>query len=92
VERSAASNTLTALGGGFGQAIARGEDRTNHRHAPGATPANAGSHFRRLPIHPLIFSPSPLRHFIEQGLIPAPTFLRCAGRAAGGTDADKLAR
>jgi hypothetical protein len=45
-----------------------------------------------MPIQPMIFSPSPLRHFIEQGLIPAPAFLRCAGRAAGGTDADKLAR
>jgi len=74
VERSAASNTLTALGGGFGQAIARGEDRTDYRHAPGATPANARSPFRRLPIHPVIFNPSPLRRSIEQGSVPAPTF------------------
>jgi hypothetical protein len=43
-------------------------------------------------IHPLIFSPSRLRRFIEQASIPAPTFLRCAKRAAGGPDADKLAR
>jgi hypothetical protein len=40
----------------------------------------------------MIFCPSPLRCFIEQGLIYAPTFLRCAERAAGGTDAGKLAR
>jgi hypothetical protein len=40
----------------------------------------------------MIFSPSPLRHSIEQGLIHAPTFPRCAKRAAGGTDAGKLAR
>jgi hypothetical protein len=43
-------------------------------------------------IHPLIFSPSLLRRFIKQGAIHAPTFFQCAGRAAGGTDADKLAR
>jgi hypothetical protein len=40
----------------------------------------------------MIFSSSPLRRSIKQGLIHPPTFLRCAGRAAGGTDADKLAR
>jgi hypothetical protein len=40
----------------------------------------------------MIFRPSPLRRFIEQGLIHAPTFWRCAKRAAGGTDAGKLAR
>jgi hypothetical protein len=33
-----------------------------------------------------------LRLFIEQGLVHAPTFLRCAKRAAGVTDAGKLAR
>jgi hypothetical protein len=50
VERSAASNTLTALGGGFGQAIARGEERTNHRHTTGATPATADSSNDFLPV------------------------------------------
>jgi len=40
----------------------------------------------------MIFPPARLRRFIEQGLIHAPTFFQCAERAAGGTDADKLAR
>jgi len=105
VERSAASNTLTALGGGFGQAIARGEDRTNHRRANDATPANACSHFRRLPvcpgvglvtlrrqplIRPMIFSPARLRSFIEQGLI----LVCCTGASEGraGRMLGKLAR
>jgi len=85
VERSAASNTLTALGSGFGQAIARGEERTNHRHAPGATPANACSLFRRMPIHPMIFCPSPLQRSIEQDLIHPPTFLRCTSERRAGS-------
>jgi len=43
-------------------------------------------------MRPTIFRPSRLRLFIEQDLIHATTFFQCAGRAAGGTDADKLAR
>ena len=72
---------------------------SNHRRTSGATPANAvhiSGHCRfvgislatlrrqRL-IHPMIFSPSPLRRSIEQGLI---FICGCTGAgAAGGTDA-----
>ena len=43
MDRSAARSILTALGGGFGQAIARGYQRADFQHTSGATPATAVS-------------------------------------------------
>src|SRR5208283_6212489 len=39
---------------------------------PARLQAAARSPFRRLPIHPMVFCRTPLRRFIEQGLIHAP--------------------
>ena len=50
---------------------------------PARLQAAARSPFRRLPIHSPIFYWTPLRRFIEQGLIHAPNFLR---QVRGGRD------
>jgi hypothetical protein len=60
---------------------------------PGDFPSvGSATRTRQRLIRSPIFCPSPLRHFIEQGLIHSPIFRRCAKRAAGVTDAGKLAR
>jgi hypothetical protein len=85
MDRSAARSILTALGGGFG-----------HVHLSGDCRFVLASIFRRLRrqclVQPMIFCPARLRHFIEQDCDSCADFFPCAKRAAGGTDAGKLAR
>jgi hypothetical protein len=92
VERSAASNTLTALGGGFGHVHIQAAARSPFRQLPVCPGISLATLRRQRLIHSMIFCPSPLRRSIKQGLVHAPIFRRCAKRAAGVTDAGKLAR